>query len=145
MIFYFVVDDDDYNDYHEWFDPEQFLQDGNDIRFQLPSQNPDLTLSRDESRTGVTLKRRKTTAIRRKSTKRAPPIGTKRFTVTAHHVDLLPVFSCRHLPFGPQSSVLRSRCKLLKVAPRWEWFWTGCPSCVKPLLMARSLGSIWML
>lgn len=79
-----MVDDGDNDsgeeDYLEIFDPDQFVRDGNDIRFQLPSQNPSLTLARniDEAqRKSTTILRRKTTKksiVRRKSSK-APPVG----------------------------------------------------------------------
>lgn len=75
-----VESSDDDDDYINLFDLDQFRRDGNDIRFQLPSQNPNFTLSKtmeDIHRKATTIKRRKTTksVLRRKSTK-SPTLGT---------------------------------------------------------------------
>ncbi|XP_067944299.1 transmembrane channel-like protein 7 isoform X2 [Watersipora subatra] len=65
------------DDYLEIFDPDKFIRDGNDIRFQLPSSNAALTLGRnlsDIQKKTSSMKRRNTTRraiVRRKSTK--PP------------------------------------------------------------------------
>lgn len=67
-------------DLMQMFDANRFMRDGNDIRFQLPSQTASLTLARnlDEAkRKATSVIRRKTTkrsVVRRKSTK-PPPVG----------------------------------------------------------------------
>ena len=77
--------------YSEIFDADQFVRDGNDIRFQLPSQNINLTLTRDlediQRRTS-TIKRRKTKSLmRRKSTK--PPTAGKYYHFHCLIADLM--------------------------------------------------------
>lgn len=68
------------DDYLEIFDHERFIRDGNDIRFQLPSNNAALALSKnmeDVQKKASSLKRLNTmriAVVRRKSTK-APTIG----------------------------------------------------------------------
>lgn len=80
---------DSEEEYTPLYDPDRFVRDGNNIRFQLPSQSASLTLARnlDEAqRKATSLLRRKTTkrsVVRRKSTK-APPVGTLNTTVIQH-------------------------------------------------------------
>ena len=67
-------------EYMEIFDPEKFIRDGNDIRFQLPSNNAALSLGRnlDEmNKKSTSIKRRNTTrvAVMRKKSVQPPTIG----------------------------------------------------------------------
>lgn len=87
------------DDYLEIFDADQFVRDGNDIRFQLPSNNAALTLSHnidDVQKKSLSLKRRKTTraaVVRRKST-RPPPVGELIYMYQDHK---LHIISCSFL------------------------------------------------